>query len=121
MRETINAFEHPIRERILSLLDGQEMTVSEIQKELRIQQPLVSQHLKSLRISNLVIARRDGRFIYYSRNPHVIKSLFDCCKRFSMAQETLSGSENYLNEDETESSELNPDNETTHDNDVQSS
>jgi DNA-binding transcriptional ArsR family regulator len=93
------------------------MTVSSIQKELRIQQPLVSQHLKSLRISNLVITRRDGRFIYYSRNPHVIKSLFDCCKRFSMAQETLSG--NYL--DETESSKLNPDIEATHNNDVQSS
>jgi DNA-binding transcriptional ArsR family regulator len=44
------------------------MTVTELAQTLRISQPLVSFHLRPLRLLDLVQVRRDGRLVHYSVN-----------------------------------------------------
>ncbi|MFZ5449996.1 MAG: ArsR/SmtB-type metalloregulator TsoR [Thermodesulfobacteriota bacterium] len=53
------------RLRILLCLRHGKKAVSSIAEELDLAQPLVSHHLKELRISHLVTVERQGVFIYY--------------------------------------------------------
>lgn len=57
----------PQRIKIIRLLRGGERCVCEIEHELGIPQNLVSHHLKVLREAGLVLARREGQFVHYSR------------------------------------------------------
>ena len=58
-----------LRLRILvALADGKEMTVTELARTLHISQPLVSFHLRPLRLFGLVQVRRVGRAVYCSLN-----------------------------------------------------
>ena len=64
------------------------MSVSDIASVLDLELPNVSHHLRVLYNAGLVTTERDGKFIYYSLSPDVMKSksmpsgLFDfgCCK-----------------------------------------
>jgi len=51
---------------IIALLTEGEMNVTAICKKLRLPQSSVSHHLGLLRASDLVVARRDGKQIFYS-------------------------------------------------------
>lgn len=51
---------------ILCHLSQGERCVSELAEELGIEQPTLSQQLTVLRSHDLVAARRDGKWIYYS-------------------------------------------------------
>jgi DNA-binding transcriptional ArsR family regulator len=58
-----------LRLRILVTLAGSgEMTVTELAQALRISQPLVSFHLRPLRLLDLVQVRRAGREVFCSVN-----------------------------------------------------
>lgn len=58
-----------LRLRILVTLAGSgEMTVTELARALHISQPLVSFHLRPLRLLGLVQVRRAGRAVYCSLN-----------------------------------------------------
>ncbi|MCO6479356.1 MAG: winged helix-turn-helix transcriptional regulator [Phaeodactylibacter sp.] len=64
--EVLRAIAHPIRLAIIILLKGGDpMSVTDIHEQLQIEQAAASHHLKILRFSGIVQARRDGRFIYY--------------------------------------------------------
>src|SRR5947209_7547589 len=60
------AFANPIRLRMLDLLAKHECAISEIQGELRISAPNVSQHLAILKAAGVVTTRRDGKQIFCS-------------------------------------------------------
>ena len=60
------------RQRILALLQGQEMSVTEICTAFELTQPTISHHLTVLRLASLVTTRHDGRWIYYRINPDCI-------------------------------------------------
>ncbi len=62
----LKAMSNPNRLIILCLLNGKELSVSEINQELNISQSALSQHLAKLRQDNLVDTRRDAQTIYYS-------------------------------------------------------
>ena len=63
------ALKDVLRLRILTTLTGSgEMTVTELARALHISQPLVSFHLRPLRILDLVQVRRSGREVYCSVN-----------------------------------------------------
>ncbi len=63
------ALKDVLRLRILVTLSGSgEMTVTELARTLHISQPLVSFHLRPLRILGLVQVRRVGREVYCSVN-----------------------------------------------------
>ena len=56
-----------LRLRILVILaESGEMTVTELAHALRVSQPLISFHLRPLRLLNLVQVRRAGREVYCS-------------------------------------------------------
>jgi len=58
-----------LRLRILvTLAESGEMTVTQLARALRVSQPLVSFHLRSLRLLDLVQVRRAGREVYCSVN-----------------------------------------------------
>src|SRR5437763_956815 len=66
---TLRAVNHPIRKRMLELIEsGKKLTVTEIYEKLRLEQSVASQHLAILRRSRLVNTKREGKFIYYSVN-----------------------------------------------------
>lgn len=62
----LKAVSNPARLRIaLCLLKG-EHSVTELEQELKLKQPNLSQHLAELRNANIAVARREVRSVYYS-------------------------------------------------------
>ena len=69
MARYFHALKDILRLRILLTLAGSgEMTVTELAQTLHISQPLVSFHLRPLRVLGLVKVRRAGRAVYCSVN-----------------------------------------------------
>ncbi len=60
------ALADPTRLRILERLSGAEGTVTDLMHHVDLSQPLVSWHLRRLRIAGLVETRRSGREVIYS-------------------------------------------------------
>lgn len=60
----LKTMSHPIRLKILCLLQDQEMTVGDIQSEVKTTNANVSQHLSILRNHGIVDFRKDANFIY---------------------------------------------------------
>ena len=56
----------PTRLKILTLLERGERSVGDIAREIGVNQPNVSKHLKALAAVQLVARRRAGNTIYYS-------------------------------------------------------
>lgn len=62
----LKAIANDNRLRILCLLDGTELSVTELNQRLSLSQSALSQHLAILRRENLVSTRRESQTIYYS-------------------------------------------------------
>jgi len=78
--ETLKALGHPVRLRIIDLLDNCEQCVGDIANELNVGSAIVSQQLKILRLSGLVrVERRDGHS-YYSLAVPELSRLLSCLK-----------------------------------------
>ena len=74
--DLFRALAHPTRIRICERLVPGERTVFQLQEELALEQPVVSQHLAALRAKNLVVVRRQGTQAFYLlRNPLVAELL----------------------------------------------
>lgn len=58
-----------VRSRLLAVLDGQELTVSELCDALQLPQSTVSRHLKTLAEAGWVTSRRDGTSRLYELTP----------------------------------------------------
>ncbi len=71
---------HPMRLRIVELLEGGERTVGELTAALDAEQAIVSQQLVKLRRKGIVSGRRRGVNVYYRvENARVLKIL-DCVR-----------------------------------------
>ena len=69
MARYFHALRDLLRLRILNTLaTSGEMTVTELAQALHVSQPLVSFHLRPLRLLDLVQVRRAGREVYCSAN-----------------------------------------------------
>jgi len=78
--ETLKALGHPIRLRIIDLLNQGEKSVGQIADVLDLKSAIISQQLKILRLSDLVVVdKRDGHSFYSIANPH-LPQLFDCLR-----------------------------------------
>ena len=75
------ALAHPIRIKILEILVKGGRTVQELQKDLGLDQPIVSQQLVVLKNQNIVIAQKDGLFVRYSVRDPLIGDLLDVARR----------------------------------------
>lgn len=63
-----HAFSDPLRIRVIELLREQELCVCELCEILKVSQSKLSFHLKTLKEADLVRARQEGRWVYYSLN-----------------------------------------------------
>jgi DNA-binding transcriptional ArsR family regulator len=79
--EFFKALAHPARIKILELLRGGELSVTELQEHLGIESSSVSQNLSVLRHKNIVETRKAGTTVYYwVRDPEVFE-LLDVARR----------------------------------------
>lgn len=63
-----HALSEPLRVQVLDLLRDQELCVCDLCETLGVSQSKLSFHLKALKEAQLVQARQEGRWIYYSLN-----------------------------------------------------
>jgi len=77
LSEFFKVFGDPSRLRILYYLARTELCVADLAALSGMQQPSVSQHLKTLRLSRLVKQRREGTIIYYSLDDEHVKEVYD--------------------------------------------
>ncbi len=76
--DKIKIITHPIRYAIiLMLIKNKEMTVTDIQNKLSMQQSTISNHLKLMKDYSLLITKRNGKNIYYTVNSKKVKKLLE--------------------------------------------
>jgi DNA-binding transcriptional ArsR family regulator len=79
--ELLRALASPVRLGIVRELSGGGKRVHELVAALGVSQPLVSQHLRVLRSSRIVTARRDAREIEYTlTDDHVAHIVLDAIR-----------------------------------------
>jgi len=72
---------HPVRFAILVLLvKNKKMTVTDIYRELSIQQAAVSNHLKLMKDTSILFSERCGINTFYSVNDQALKTLYKSIK-----------------------------------------
>jgi len=87
-REVYRAINHDLRRKILELIhEKKKMMVTDIYRDLQLEQSVASQHLAILRQAKFVITERQGRVILYSVNYDRLKEIFLVSK--SLADKTI--------------------------------
>ncbi len=81
----LKAMANDNRLRILCLLDGQELSVTELNSRLTLSQSALSQHLAILRRENLVSTRRASQTIYYSWQGDSAKTIIEALGQLGLA------------------------------------
>lgn len=72
---------HPVRLRIVEFLERcGEAPVSQIQDQLQLPQPVVSQHLNKMKALGLLRAQRRGGMVFYSVALSQLFKLLDCIR-----------------------------------------
>jgi DNA-binding transcriptional ArsR family regulator len=75
------ALAHPTRIRILEVLVRRERTVQELQEELALDQPIVSQQLAVLRHQGIVSAHKEGSSVRYGLRDPLVGALLEVARR----------------------------------------
>lgn len=75
MNIVFKALNDPTRREILQLLQERDMTAGEIVEKFHISGPSISHHLDLLKQAKLVVAEKEGQFIYYSLNTTVVDEI----------------------------------------------
>jgi DNA-binding transcriptional ArsR family regulator len=81
----LKAIAHPIRISIVSYLeDGRKRTVTEIHKQLGIEQSTASHHLVILKDRGVLSSKREGKntryFLRHQNLGKILNSISDCCR-----------------------------------------
>ena len=79
--EFFRALAHPVRIRILEALVRGERTVGQLQRDLDLEQSLVSQQLAILRAKNVVAPRKHGTTVYYTLRDALLSDLLDVARK----------------------------------------
>ena len=74
--QVLQALADRTRLRILKLLRGSELCVTEIAAHFEMTQPSISHHLDVLKRSGLVVSEKRGREVYYS---YAGDRIVECC------------------------------------------
>src|SRR5689334_62743 len=75
------ALAHPMRIRILEILEREGQTVQELQDTLGVDQPIVSQQLAVLRHHGIVIGQKKGLSVRYSLRDPLVTDLLAVARR----------------------------------------
>jgi DNA-binding transcriptional ArsR family regulator len=78
--EMVRVLGHPVRLRIVELLESGGQTVTQLQESLDAPQALVSQQLARMRAAGIVVGERHGSNVWYAiADPRVVRML-DCLR-----------------------------------------
>ena len=77
-KDFVGVLANETRQAILELLRDREMSVSEIVPHFGVTQATISHHLGLLRRAGVVLARREGKRVYYTANHCCLKA---CTRR----------------------------------------
>lgn len=81
----LKSISHPIRLKILCLLQDKELTVSEIREEVATSGANISQHLNIMRNQGIISSRKEANFIYNSIKDQRIIELMKTMKQLFCA------------------------------------
>lgn len=84
MNTVFKALNDPTRREILQLLQEKDMTAGEIVDKFHISGPSISHHLDLLKQAKLVVAEKEGQFIYYSLNTTVVDEIMKWFLQFKL-------------------------------------
>ncbi len=84
MNIVFKALNDATRREILKLLQEKDMTAGEIVEKFNISGPSISHHLDLLKQAKLVIAQKEGQFIYYSLNTTVVDEIMKWFLQFKI-------------------------------------
>ena len=73
----------PTRRSILELLKQKDLTAGEIADQFNISKPSISHHLDILKQAALVVAVKEGQYIYYSINTTVMDEMIKWLIQFN--------------------------------------
>ncbi|MBX3055598.1 MAG: winged helix-turn-helix transcriptional regulator [Anaerolineae bacterium] len=73
----LKAMANETRQRMLRLLQEQELTVTDLCTHFHLTQPTISHHLAELRRAGLVLTRPEGQWVYYRANQVCVA---ECCQ-----------------------------------------
>ena len=75
LAKTFHILGHQIRLRLVMALQDGELNVTELCRRLKKSQPAVSHHLRLLRLDKVLLARRNGKEVFYSINNRPLEGL----------------------------------------------
>lgn len=75
MNIIFKALNDPTRREILELLREKDRSAGEIAEKFNMSWPSISHHLDLLKQAKLVIAEKDGQFVFYSLNTTVVDEI----------------------------------------------
>lgn len=80
--EILKTISHPVRLSVMEVLESKEkLSVSQLMKELDIEQSLLSHHLTKMKDRGILVGKREGKNIFYSLADTTILQIFDCMGR----------------------------------------
>ena len=82
IQRTLLALSDPTRREILKMLRRGDRTAGEISERFDVSAPAISRHLAVLRDAELVLSRREGKFLYYSLSTEPLEFLDDWIDEF---------------------------------------
>lgn len=84
---TLRAINHPLRKKIIMLLEEKrKMVVTELYEILKIEQSVASQHLAILRRAEILNTKREGKFIFYSVNKKRVGQITDLVEDLAQSE-----------------------------------
>ena len=81
--ETFKALSDPTRREILNLLKRGDLSAGEIADRFDMTAATMSHHLSVLKQADLILDRREGKYIYYQLNLSVFEELLNWLKDFT--------------------------------------
>lgn len=83
LAEKFSCLGHSLRLSIVQILHQKgSMNVTQLYNLLQISQPSASFHLNILRNNEIVIAKRQGKNIFYTLNYDILNNMFKCLNLF---------------------------------------
>ncbi|MEO6613563.1 MAG: autorepressor SdpR family transcription factor [Chitinophagaceae bacterium] len=82
MNIVFKALNDPTRREILELLQEKDLTAGEIAEQFHISFPSISHHLDLLKQAKLVMAEKEGQYVYYSLNTTVVDDILKWLMQF---------------------------------------
>lgn len=83
MNHLFKALNDPTRRQILEMLRDKDMPAGEIAAKFDMSWPSVSHHLDLLRKAGLVVAHKEGQFVYYSISTTVMDDMLKWILQFT--------------------------------------